>query len=236
MRVGSGGIAGRQRLIAAALVLLVLGGMQLWPLPGNQALASWTPTPQPIGETALNEIGAACAAEQRGWPPLPGGIGGQMPRDGWGTVLVDRRGPNAVALVLAPPGHMGVCRFVGLDHAPGSGISAAGSGVMAQTYAPRRDRVLTIEDIGGVWFHSWLHTGQAVRSTTGQVAPDVARVVVTLEDGTWVQASVGGGWYLAWWLERGRRFLLWSTTTAVRSVQAVRAYDASGRLLGEVAP
>lgn len=40
------GPAWHRRLIAAALTLLMLGGMQLWPLPASQALASWTPTPR----------------------------------------------------------------------------------------------------------------------------------------------------------------------------------------------
>jgi hypothetical protein len=231
IRVVSGGTAGRRRLIAAALALLVLGGMQLWPLPANQALASWTPTTQPIDQTTLNEIGAACTAQHRDMPPTPYGAGGQLPAEGWRTVLVDRRGPNAVALVQAPPGHMGVCRFLGLGQVPGPGIGAESSGGGGDTYAPRGDRVLTIENSGG----TWVDPGEAIGSTSGQVGPDVARVAVTLDDGTWVQASVGGGWYLAWWPGKVRRFLLWQTT-AVRRPQAVRAYDAAGRLLGEARP
>jgi DNA-directed RNA polymerase specialized sigma24 family protein len=186
------------------------------------------PTTQPVDQTTLNEIGAACTAQHRDMPPTPDGAGGQLPAEGWRTVLVDRRGPNAVALVLAPPGHMGVCRFLGLGQVPGAGIGAESSGGGGNTYAPRGDRVLTIENSGG----TRVDPGGAIGSTSGQVGPDVARVAVTLDDGTWVQASVGGGWYLAWWPGKVRRFLLWQTT-AVRRPQAVRAYDAAGRLLGE---
>jgi hypothetical protein len=56
--------------------------------------------------------------------------------------------------------------------------------------------------------------------SVGATRDDVARVLVVLEDGVRVEASVGGGLWLAWWREPV-------------DAATLRAYDASGALLDE---
>lgn len=160
--------------------------------------------------------------------------GFELPAHGWRTVMVDQRGDNAMVLLQAPPHFFYMCTFLGPGQRPGQGPddTTAGGAGGGSTYAPRGDRVVTTEDIGA---SAEFTSGHATGRVVGQVGPEVARVVVTLDDGTQVQASVGDGWYLAWWPETVRRLLL-SQTVTERWPEVVRAYDSAGRLLEEVRP
>jgi hypothetical protein len=41
--------------------------------------------------------------------------------------------------------------------------------------------------------------GSAFSLADGRTGPGVSGVILSLDDGTNVQATVGGGWFVAWW-------------------------------------
>jgi hypothetical protein len=47
--------------------------------------------------------------------------------------------------------------------------------------------------------HETEHGGQAFSFAEGRTGAGVSGVTLTLDDGTKVQATVGGGWFVAWW-------------------------------------
>ncbi|MBV8218307.1 MAG: hypothetical protein JO325_07575 [Solirubrobacterales bacterium] len=47
--------------------------------------------------------------------------------------------------------------------------------------------------------HQRVHAGNAFSFAEGRTGAGVSAVTLTLDDGATVQATVGGGWFVAWW-------------------------------------
>lgn len=92
--------------------------------------------------------------------------------------------PNTAAFLVTGQGMFGACLVMR------SGDSAGGSGpVPGAMRGP-----LVIDENGRGTLNE-----MDVRQLGGRVAGQAARVVIELADGSSVTASVGGGYWLAWW-------------------------------------
>jgi len=149
--------------------------------PNPDSMAAWSDrplAPDPNLTALALGSGSSCTADPNGGP--------------FRVLLQDRRTPQTAAFLIASPKSFGSC-FV-----TGGGGSSGGSGPVLGAMAGR----LTIDDIS---FGS-AGNGQ-VRQLGGRVAPGASRVVIELEDGRSVLASLGNGFWLAWWPDTtlGRR-------------------------------
>jgi hypothetical protein len=138
----------------------------------SNAFAGWTPTPTAPAPGQLAAARANCE-------------GGQSPIAGLPLRLADTRGPFTFS-VYASDTSSATCI---------SGPSFTGvSGSMASTpvNVPADQVVLSSE-------HQTDHAGQAFSFAEGRTGTGVSGVTLTLDDGTKVQATVGGGWFVAWW-------------------------------------
>jgi hypothetical protein len=119
-------------------------------------------------------------------------------------VLQDRRTSSTAAFFLSAPGHFGSCLI---------SVGGAGGGSSTDIVPELRGMITVDEQSRG--------TAGAVTSVTlgGLIAPDVAAVQIDLDDGQQVRASVGNGYWLAWWP---------GVATGVR----VTALDGTGVIVG----
>lgn len=234
----------RWRLVVAGTLVALLATAQLWPITGDRSfLAAWTPYPQAIDAVTADDLANACV---KGWDDIssrPQEDGGELPPVyQWEAVLVDRRGQAAMVL-LATTANVTKCVYDGVGQADGLGNPAVYlvGGATGGGYASLPDgQVISSEGQGALEARHDInpfgiggyYTG--VGSTYGQVAPEVARVVVGLDDGTEVEATVADGWYAAFWPGRpGLRILLWQGVD-VAWAATISAYDAAGNLLDQL--
>lgn len=148
-------------------------GAGFLPMPSPDSFETWSRTP-----LAPDPQMAKLALEQSS---CRGGLDAAVPLT---IVLQDRRTSSTAAFFLTAPGHFGSCL-----------ISAGGAGGGSSTNViPALRGVITVDEQGS-------GTAGAVTSVTlgGLVTPDVAAVRIDLDDGQQVQASVGNGYWLAWW-------------------------------------
>jgi hypothetical protein len=224
---------GRVLVAAAAAALLAA---QVWPLPGDQPhLVAWTAHPEELDDATAAEIARMCVREppdqvRRTSPDAPADF--TPPQDGWEPAVVDRRGELAMVL-LTGDGYYRFCGYAGLGdnlrYTHGGGgmgrINLLPEGEVASAEGWDASRARHDLDPSGL---TWYETGTG--KVFGQVAPHVARVDVTLSDGTEVEASVSDGWYVAFWPGSSRRILAWTRADVPEPV-AVRSYDSSGEVL-----
>lgn len=138
----------------------------------SNAFAGWTPTPTPPAPGQLATAQASCQ-------------GGQSPIAGLPLKLTDTRGPFTFS-VYASDTSSATC-----ISGP-SGTNVSGSMASAPVNVPADQIVLSSE-------HQTNHSGQAFSFAEGRTGTGVSGVKLTLDDGTTVQATVGGGWFVAWW-------------------------------------
>lgn len=162
----------------AAGVLLAGCGLArvVQPTPDNFATWSETPlAPDPnLAAAALNP-NSACNAG-------PGAARVQI-------LLQDRRTSQTAAFLFSGPDVFGSCIVTA------GGNSSGGSG------PPLKPLIgaISIDDNGGGGAG-----GEALRELGGRVAPNASRVVIQLTDGRFVVASIGRGYWLAWWPDTAR--------------------------------
>ena len=223
------------RLVAASaggaaltlVVLALLGGLS--PAPAGDA----SPTLQPSGSVGARPTAPATGppgptAEEAAAECLslePDGVvddwleAGEDPAEvvariaGLPLILRDDRTPGSV-LVFADDRFVVGCEW-------GAGASAPEGifrGVREPAVDPSVKLLFAFSERDGAEPPSPAFIGDQV--SVGVARDDVARVLVVLEDGARVEASVGGGLWLAWWQEPVEAAML-------------RAYDASGALLDE---
>lgn len=137
----------------------------------SNAFAGWTPTPTPPSPTQLASAGASCRS--------------QSPIAGLPLQLTDTRGPFTFE-VYADQRASAVCI---------SGpkmISVSGSSSSADVQVPADQLLLSSS-------HMTNRDGQAYSFADGRAGAGVTAATLVLDDGTQVKATVGNGWYVAWW-------------------------------------
>lgn len=138
----------------------------------SNAFAGWTATPTPPSPGQLATAQASCE-------------GGKSPIAGLPLKLADTRGPFTFS-VYASNTSSATC-------ISGPSFTAI-SGTMASS-APNvpADQIMLSSQ------HQSNHGGQAFSFAEGRTGVGVTAVTLTLDDGATVQATVGGGWFVAWW-------------------------------------
>jgi hypothetical protein len=138
----------------------------------SSAFAGWTPAPTP---PAPGQLAAAQTSCEQSHSPIGG-----LPLQ-----LSDTRGPftfsiyadsTSTATCIEGPSFLGV----------------SGSTSSSPVTVPA-DRV----ELSGV--HQRSRSGQAYGLAYGRTGTGVSAVTLVLDDGTQVQATVGNGWFDAWW-------------------------------------
>lgn len=190
-------------LLALALAIPIAGFLWLRPGGGATPAQAWTAVPLPQDSTIIARAEAACGS---------GGTNGKAPGmgpidEGLPLSVVDARVNTAIAFFT--DGHrFATCQFSwGSDGTVGSAVS--GQGVLASSDASSVD-VLTGESSPG--------DSSKVMLLIGHAGLGATRVTIHLASGIDVTASVGNGYYLAWWPEP-------------QSVVSIETADISGRTL-----
>lgn len=137
---------------------------------GN-AFAGWTPKPT---VPAPGQIGAASAACQASQSPIAG-----LP-----LKLADTRGPFTFS-IYADSQSSATC-------IKGPSFTSASGSMASQAVSVPNGQIQLMSSTSE-------RAGQAFSFADGRTGAGVRAVTLTLDDGTSVQATVGNGWYLAWW-------------------------------------
>ncbi|HEY2768991.1 MAG TPA: hypothetical protein VGI87_00360 [Solirubrobacteraceae bacterium] len=163
------------------------------------AFAGWTATPSrpPAGglslamgtcgkqlpQTSQIRIAPPGSRPTQGPPPgAPNELGGK-----WSTALTDTRGPYTFAIYTNDRGANVTC-FTG----PHFSMTQGGVSIHAAT-TPAPDQI-ALSGPGPT-----ARGGAPYTLAEGRVGSDVRAVTLVLADGSKVTASIGGGWFLAWW-------------------------------------
>lgn len=188
MTRGNRGVARPGLAVVAALLLAGCGPTGVvQPTPDNFAAWSEHPlTPDAGLAGSALAAGSACAS----------GEDGANVR----ILLQDRRTPQTAAFLFAGPTTFGGCMVTS-----GGGMSLAGSGPALEP----TNGTLSIDDNGAGGAG-----GEGVRELGGRVAPNAVQVVVHLTDGRSVLASIGNGYWLAWWPDTARAERVVATDTS----------------------
>lgn len=187
-----GAVGGAAGVAAATVAAVMLTG-------AAPAFAGWTATPGAATPAQLADADSTCG------PALDA----LAPAAGWEAVTTDERGPYTLvvyqdssqddATCLSGPSLLGQVTVV-------SGAAAGRSLSAAANFGPQPTYVSSTQDLndpaGLETFTSDLYTTTDRQDYTlvdGQVASDVTAVTLNLSDGQTVDATVGGGWLIAWW-------------------------------------
>ena len=168
--------------------------------PGSAPAYGWTPEASSPDPEVIGGIRGWCA------PPADSPEGPLPP-----TVVVDQRG-TAAAGYFADETREFVC-FVHFDGTNWTNDGTAGASGPLDPFEPP----LSIDGVA-----AWSGPVE-VTGVRGRVSEDVASVRVIRDDGQEVEASMQGGFYLAWW----------PTGDTVRSVVAL---NSAGKVAGRCAP
>jgi hypothetical protein len=238
-------IAGTASAIAAAVVAVVL----LLSSGTSAAFAGWTTTPSVPTRAALAEVRTACghvpqadvvAAESRG--PftaivyVQGGTPWQCVTRG-NRVLLHQSTPYPPNVVISPgPGKASV-PFINQR------VIGAAANQSLKTLLKREDALYRALPAGQLLQPGARTTARALRAAetkiilgghslstvSGSVGRGVTGVTFVLQDGTKVKATVGHGWYLAWWPGTAKPSQSFPTAIRVTTVRGTKtaAYTAS---------
>jgi hypothetical protein len=158
-------------------------------LGGGSALASWTPTPEPLTPAETSAAAATCRAD----------FG--MPASGAATLVAERRGKWTYVLISGPTGE-GSCLMrndvVGRDPA-GHGVLGSYDTDPGEAPTVARDRIDESGSTASSVGRGWLREDEWLTWTYGYVGSDVTGVTVHTPLGFDVEASVDNGRFAAWW-------------------------------------
>jgi hypothetical protein len=138
----------------------------------SNAFAGWTATPTAPLPGQLAAAQASCEASQ---PPIAG-----LP-----LTLTDTRGPFTFS-VYANSNSSATCF-------KGPGFMSTSANVASAALNVPTGQVLLSSS------HRTERGGHAFSLADGRTGPGVSGVTLSLDDGTNVRATVGGGWFVAWW-------------------------------------
>ena len=194
--------------------------------PANISLASWQAAPTVLAGPELNASQAACLAVLTGVDENSGAefIGGEDFADG--LVINERRGDWALLAFTEPSEGFGTClMWAEPGHEPVTLMARALPGVGQSTPWGRyrsellgelwmglgQDATSGLEPPAPGWILPRVHEhvtifadddAETLRELTlvvGQVGPNVVGVTLHTFTSGDVEATVGGGWYSAWW-------------------------------------
>ncbi len=197
-RLTVGALGGAVVTAGTVISVVVLGAAQ-------PAFAGWSASPTAATGTQASSADAACQAKLAANPPPNGPTVGS----GWTAVTTDVRGPFTV--VIFQDGTSAATCFTGPSftvlsqssvtaHASSgsesvSGPAAGGGGsssVMIGGTASGDITRMTVAHLDS--------TGDGPYTLAeGQIQSDVTGVALVRSDGSVVQATTGGGWFVAWW-------------------------------------
>jgi hypothetical protein len=138
----------------------------------SSAFAGWTPTPTAPAPGQLAAARASCEASQ-------------SPIAGLRLKLADTRGPYTFS-IYADSTSSAAC-------IKGPSFTAVAGSVASDSVAAPGGQVLLSTS------HRTDRGGDGFSFADGRTGAGVSGVTLTLDDGTNVQATVGGGWFVAWW-------------------------------------
>jgi hypothetical protein len=160
-------------LSGLVVFLLTLGG-------STPALAAWTAVPEHVPAGRAARLGASCERDLAAGH-FPTGLGSPT------SALAERRGAGTAVLLVGASGAEAIC----VNPAPSTAEASAGPLVGIDT--PGRSRgPLTVDGLPG-------GPGLGDSAVYGRVADWVDKVLVTTQDGRLVTATLGDGYFLAWW-------------------------------------
>lgn len=162
-------------LAMLVVFLLTMGG-------ATPELAAWTAVPQRVSAGQTARLAASCERQ------LAAGhfgvrLGAQT------SALAEGRGAATAVLLVGASGTEAIC--VNPAAPGGAGPSVAGPLVGIGAPGPSRGS-LTVDGVPG-------GPGLGDSAVYGRVTPRAAQVLVTTEDGRLVTATLGHGYFLAWW-------------------------------------
>jgi hypothetical protein len=137
----------------------------------SSAFAGWSPKPTAPAPDQLATAGADCQT--------------QSPIAGLPLKLADTRGPFTFS-VYADSNSSATC-------INGPGFVAVSGNESSAPIAVPAGRILLSSS------HTSNRAGAAYSFADGRAGDGVSAVVLTLDDGTQVQATVANGWFVAWW-------------------------------------
>lgn len=193
---GPRALAGLGVAALVACVLIAGCGISRVVTPPEDTLASWSDHPLAADPALATQAMAAHSACLMDTPV------GQLR-----ILIQDRRTSQTAAFLVAAPTMFGSCIVTS-----GSGASSGGGGLPPGAMAG----AISIDANG-----SGGAAGAQARLLGGRVVSTASQVTVNLADGRTVVASLGGGYWLAWWPD----------TTSATSVGAT---DPSGASVGTV--
>jgi hypothetical protein len=138
----------------------------------SDAFAGWTARPTAAAPGQLAAAQASCEA-------------GQSPIGGLPLQLSDTRGPFTFS-IYADANSSATC-------IKGPSFTAISGSMSSDTVTVPAGRILLSSS------HARSRAGDAYSVAEGRAGAGVTGVTLTLDDGSTVQATVGNGWFVAWW-------------------------------------
>jgi hypothetical protein len=180
-------------------------------LPGSVAtndelLGSWQAEPMAVDGATVAAAERACRGRD---------VDGDDMAMAEQLVVVDARGGRRLTLVFKGPGaSMSECQ---LELQPGGqmAVGTISASLGFGPVAPLAPNEVSVNGTGG-----WRGDREALTSVTGRLGSAVTGIRVRLSRGLSVRASVGGGWFTAWW-------------PTDETPLGVEAFDATGQKIGE---
>jgi hypothetical protein len=200
---------GMRRLIATLLAAAwVAAGCAA--LPGGGATSQelrgpWRPQPLSVDRATIDASQQACRAQEAEF-------GVQGPATTGQLVAVDGRGGGRITLLYVGRGESYLQCQVDL------GSSALAMGGSSSEPGPQR--VVAANDLLILGSGGTSGGAKSSSSVVGRVGSDVTAVRIVLPSGSSLQATIGGGWFTAWWPTDEMTFV-------------AEAFNASGQKVGE---
>jgi hypothetical protein len=138
----------------------------------SNAFAGWTATPTAAAPGQIADARASCQASQSPIAGLP-------------LKLADTRGPFTFS-IYADESSSATCM-------QGPSFTAASGSMSSYPVSVPAGHILLSSS------HATDRGGDAYSLAEGRTGSDVTGVTLTLDDGSGVQATVGNGWFIAWW-------------------------------------
>jgi hypothetical protein len=198
-RLTVGALGGVAATAGTVISIIVLGGSQ-------PAFAGWTASPGSASTAQTATADSTCQTQLADDPgPVVSAQGGS-----WSPVTTDVRGPFTVA-IFQNGASTATC-FVGpsitvVDSSSANGGAISGSSSVSRT-GPAGGASSTSIMVGGTGLGDILHMSVARLNSAndgsytlveGQLQSVVTGLTLVRSDGSDVQASIGGGWFVAWW-------------------------------------
>jgi hypothetical protein len=195
-RVTAGALGGAVATAGTVISVIVLGSAQ-------PAFAGWSAAPSPASGAEATTADSACQAKLASSP-------GFADSSGWNAVTTDVRAPFTV-VIFQDDGSAATC-FIGpsftiLSRSSVGADSMSVSGSNTQTGGVRGGASSSLAigstESGDITHMTVAHldngSNGAYTLAEGQIQPSVTGVTLARSDGSDVQASTGGGWFVAWW-------------------------------------